>query len=261
MERVVRFHYPNGVLKEEIHYADQKEHGPWRLWHTNGMLAEEYWMDHGIYRDCVARSWHDNGMLKSEVSWIGEKQSGRNLVLDRDGGIVTCMYTDKKQVVSFHQYEKSRELDPTLPKYPDLGGRNGRISLLSMRPVGREAFRCVTDQDTAIDALRGRGVEIRRWMNDPHYFERKRFGDLDVNAVRSFAEILQTAGAVEIAVGLFGQDVGKGVEDAGALIVKMPDDQAARQRLVEIMPGRSATFFDQRSTSGGTGGCIVLVRE
>jgi hypothetical protein len=44
MEHIERKFYPDGTLREEIHYKNNKEHGHWRVWHPNGVLAEEYFL-------------------------------------------------------------------------------------------------------------------------------------------------------------------------------------------------------------------------
>ena len=73
--RVDRNYYPDGSLKEEIHYRGVSPHGLWRQWHPNGRIAGEWYLDKGVYIEGTNRtSWYPDGTLQYEITYVNGKQ-------------------------------------------------------------------------------------------------------------------------------------------------------------------------------------------
>lgn len=67
--------YPNGNPELACSYLDGKLHGPYRLWHPNGQLAQSYTYQHGIIAD-DAMDYYPSGQLKLARHYKNGKRVG-----------------------------------------------------------------------------------------------------------------------------------------------------------------------------------------
>ena len=89
MDRVERKYFPDDKLEQEVHYRRTREHGAWRRWHANGVLADELWFEDGIYVNGVMRTWYPSGGLESESPhYVNGHLVGRQSVYREDGSLL-----------------------------------------------------------------------------------------------------------------------------------------------------------------------------
>ena len=120
MDRIERKYYPNGTLQEEIHFRNNKEHGLWRRWHPNGVLAAEWLFEDGLYTTFISKTWDEHGTLRSEVPFVNGIQIGRHSAYDEKSNILARQYVLETGTVSRATYDAACETRPELHRYePD----------------------------------------------------------------------------------------------------------------------------------------------
>ena len=69
------FYFPNGLLQEESHYKNEKQHGTQKSWHDNGQLKiEANYVEEK--RDGKLKMWTNEGFLYGEYSYSKDKKNG-----------------------------------------------------------------------------------------------------------------------------------------------------------------------------------------
>lgn len=238
MERVERKYYPDGTLQEEVHYLGNREHGPWRRWHPNGVLAEEYWFDRGVYENCVARTWFTSGALKSEVAFVNGRQSGRATVFAEDGSVIDRYYALDGKKVSRNQYDRACESRPELQKYADEidnspRGQQGRGWKRQAHKTANQGKQ--DDRQFIGDLLKSRTAEARGWLiGDKASAERNNLGELGTDLSLRLVEQLYTLGAIVVLAVNIDSIPGEDVETTDDILVRLPGHGIGRASLFEF---------------------------
>lgn|GEM_PF-4795243 len=190
-DRVEREHYPDGTLQREVHYRGTLEHGPWREWHPNGVLAKEFWFDMGRFATGVNRTWSDKGVLLTEKAHFDGMCVGRVSVYNEDGSLQHREYRAGGRVVWRELYDELCEGDAALPRYTD---PDPPLVPAATRVGGADAER----SDALIRAmLKTTKAEARRWLRGRSSRSRT-LGEMTHEESRAFVERAYEAGAVKV---------------------------------------------------------------
>jgi hypothetical protein len=249
MDRVERSYYPDGHLKEEIHFRDGKEHGPWRLWHPNGQLAEEYWFENGLYGTSISRTWDENGMLRSEAPTVNGRQVGRFTVFTENGSILIRKYFLEDGEVSREEYEAACDTRPELHRYTDEPPLKGpRKTPQKKEPSSKARQHTARSNERRPDVsgveanerafvedlLSGKTSEALAWLLEGRDGAKRGLGEMGAAMSREFVEKWYEIGAVgawavQIEVSPFDGD-----ETTNHLLVELPQEQRKREKLFEL---------------------------
>src|SRR5580704_5095519 len=80
-----RHWHENGVMSEECLFEAGLQHGVARQWNKEGRLLGEFRMDHGTG---IEKSWYENGQLERESSSVNGKLCGRLRCWFEDGDLM-----------------------------------------------------------------------------------------------------------------------------------------------------------------------------
>jgi hypothetical protein len=208
LERVERQYFANGSLREEIHYLGSLEHGPWRSWHPNGVLASEYWFERGRYVNCVNRTWDECGRLLGECVWVdGTMIEAR--VFDKDGERIT------EDTIA----AKARAAERAFGKVKDTAYRGGES--------GRET-------NVIRQLLQSRRRDAAEWLGEAADLDSRCIGPLDRERASALVRQLVKLGAVRVLAVELQTTPGTTSESTNHLLVELPDGLGARQRLFEF---------------------------
>lgn len=76
--------FPDGEPWNEGAYINGQGHGIWREWHTNGIMSQEFTLDHGAWNG-VQTGWHPTGEKRLQVQWVNGDRQGIMRVWDEEG--------------------------------------------------------------------------------------------------------------------------------------------------------------------------------
>jgi hypothetical protein len=233
VERIEQKYYKNGALREEVHYRGNVPHGPWRRWHENGKLAEEYWLEDGAYTNGVMRKWDENGVLRSEVPWLRGKQVGRMSIYGPDGKVVSRVYSLEGGIVTRKQYETACEHRHDLPRYVDENG--GAKIVPESRPATKVRPISQLDVDNGVlaEILDGPKSEALVWLTGSTQERLRTLGEVGHQSSLEFVQKLYELGADKVLVAQIHSVPGVDVETSNDLVVQLPLDPEARRRLFQ----------------------------
>ena len=237
--RVERKYYDDGTLAEEVHYRGKKEHGPWRRWHPNGVLAEEFWFDDGLYHTGVNRSWDDTGQLRSEVPYVNCQQTGRMTVYDEKGRVVFRHYAIDGRKVSPAKYRAACDTRPELPRYPEPDEDDRKASTTRKRRAKRSPADNGQRDDTAFieELLSGASAEALGWLRGAPGDADRSLGDMAHDESVQLVERLYAMGAMKVHAVQMEQTPGTDDESTNHLLIELPvapDQAEARASLFEF---------------------------
>lgn len=215
--RVERTCYPDGTPKEEIHYKGKRNHGPWRKWHANGQLAEECWLEDGVYTNCTNRMWHPNGAVSAEAVFV------------RGKAVVTRVYSDTGELVA--------QIDPQAQRIP--------IRKWINRAMAAKPRKAKLDPDAAAraDAFAkerldgGATADAKQWLRDGRAKSAHTLGELDVDTSLELIIGLDVIGAKSVFAVEIESSPESGYQTSNQLIVELPginDDPGARARVFSL---------------------------
>lgn len=230
-DRVERTFHPNGKLKSEIHYRGITEHGPYRTWHPDGTLAEEYFFEIGAYRDGVMRSWHANGKLSTESRYVNFEEVGRMRIFNEDG-------SEFKYAEPFFR-KRTRKRKPAKPR---------------PRPSDADIER---HEAFIKDRLNAPRAEALAWLRSGPENSRN-LGEFDPSESVELVEIIYGLGAVEVIAVDIGTSMGRDFESSNELVVRLPPDPAKRASLFEFH-GRQARSVGFESEPDWGQSCIYML--
>lgn len=235
--RVERKYHDDGTLAEETHYRGKKEHGPWRRWHPNGVLAAECWFDDGVYNTTVNREWGDTGRLRSEVSWVNCRQTGRMTVYDENGRIIYRHYAIDARKVSPAKYRAACENRPELPRYPETDEDDHKASTRPKPRARRSPANSGPRDDAAFikELLSGASAEALGWLRGAPEDAYRSLGELPYDESMQLVERLYALGATKVHAVKIEQTPGTDDESTNHLLIELPppDNTEARARLFE----------------------------
>lgn len=219
---IVRVWHKNGVLANEEPYQDSLLHGVCRQWSESGRLLGKYRMVHGTG---VQRAWHENGKLQLEFSTVRGDFSGRYRLWLHDGTLLSEEVYLHGRIVSAKKYRAARAKDKSLPK---LIGKAGKPL-----PKTRAAEKHIHEVFVRYLLAQKNRSEARKWLETGGKKRRslgrfKREGD-----ALQFVEAFYKAGAAEV----IAPDVyaGKtGDQFADCLLVRLPKVAAQRRAIRKV---------------------------
>lgn len=217
IERVERVYYPDGSPKEETHYRGESCHGPWRLWHPNGVLGLEWWYENHLFADGVHREWFPNGKLKREVTFRGGRQ------------ISEVVYNSKGMRVPTHMEELNAEQRARIEKW----AAKARAVKLSVRRHSTDS----TQEQRAYSGaaiqefLAGKKRSAKEWLGEAIEPGARTLGEMDHAVSMLLVDSLLGLGAAEVlAVKIESRDDSEH-ETTNHLVVELPEDAHTRARV------------------------------
>ena len=231
---VVRVWHKNGVLANEERYLNGLLHGVCRQWSEAGRLLGKYRMVHGTG---VQRTWHENGRLQLEFSTVRGDFSGRYRLWLHDGALMSEEINLHGRPVTAEEYRAARAKDKSLPML------NGETGMPLPKTVATEKH--IHEVFVRSLLAQKNRAEVRKWLESGG------------NAVRSlgrfkrkadaliFVEALYKAGATEvIAPDIYASKTGD--QFADCLLVKLPRIAAKRKAIRKVcaaLPKRKLGAF------------------
>jgi hypothetical protein len=249
-----RSYHANGSLESEATLS--RDNGPIqgisRRWHPNGVLAEEFTIDQGLW-DGLHRIWNDKGELldsfemkkgtgalhvwswdrdsqwhlNGELTHVAGRLTGRQLTYCDGGTTAIEAYWLNDQKVSKRRYFDACNQDPRLPRY-DWEPPLPRFKL----PRPRRPKRPIkVSDDLPRTLLAGTGVrEALNWLLESREPSRSLGEATTQEDSLKLVKKLYSLGAVAVhAVEIDG--LATGDQNSGKLVVELPDDPERRKKL------------------------------
>jgi hypothetical protein len=233
MDRVERQFYPNGTLKEEIHYRDGKKHGVWRTWHPNGAPDLELSFENGEFADGIARIWDQAGWLRSEESLQNGRALGRMTIYNEDGSIFHRHYMLENGVVSRAAYDKACKTRPELPKYTDPDPpKERRTSARQMTKSAPDPGAHEADRAFVRKMLEKPHAEALSWLKEGSEGSMRTLGEMGRAPSERLVSKLYKLGAVKVLAAEI--DPGDNGQSTDHLLVELPQDPKARAKLFKF---------------------------
>jgi hypothetical protein len=212
-DRVERFYYPDGTLREEIHYRGVSEHGRWRQWHPNGQLAGEWWLDKGVYMNGTNRTWYPDGALESEDT-----------------------YANGNEIKALH-YSPSGKLLPTLSDQQ----RRRLRKLVAKAKLAKPGRGRRVDPDEAArtqafvqERLAGPTAGAREWLRGASDASRRNLGEMDTDVSIELVEHLHDLGSGNVLAVDITDITGCDDQTTNHVLVQLPDDPESRARVFSL---------------------------
>lgn len=245
-----RIWHPNGVLAEERLFTPGCADEMGRQWSTDGRLLGEYEIKNGTG---VLKRWHDNGSIQFEMSIVNGMQNGRQRVIDDEGEVMDEYYINNRRV-SKKKYLEACAKDPTLPRYDDLESPSPqpKPKRTKSRKKGKAASPDVAARDKTIEQMLGTPQcrDALAWLLDGVEGSHSIGEDEDPEEVIEFVRALHADGATAVTV-VDVQDYGDGMENAGKMVVTLPTDPSQRTAIFErCQPIAEKTGHDPEPDEG-----------
>jgi hypothetical protein len=219
---VVRVWHKNGVLANEERYLNGLLHGVCRQWSETGRLLGEYRMVQGTG---VQRTWHGNGRLQLEFSTVRGDFSGRYRLWLHDGKLMSEEIYLNGRPVTAEEYRAACTKDKSLPKLTGKAGKPLPNTVATEMHIHEVFVRSLLAQ-------KNRG-EVRKWLASGGKATRSLGRFKRVSDALKFVEALHRAGATEVIT----PDIyaGKaGDQFADCLLVKLPGIAAKRKAVRKV---------------------------
>lgn len=212
--RVERNYHPDGSLREEVHYRGSSSHGPWRMWHMNGVLAREYCYEKHVLADGTHRTWFSNGKLESELVIRGSRPVSE-VWYSRTGRRVASPM-DKYRAMQAKELDRwfaraAAARPPKRPRRPD--------------PAKAAAARFIEERAGSAKA------PARAWLASAGPDADRQLGELPLDQARRLVEGLFELGAAEVHVAEISTSPHDAHESANHVLITLPADPEARARL------------------------------
>lgn len=212
MLRVERLYYADGSLREETHYLGTLEHGPWRTWHPNGVLATEHWFDHGRYFNCVNRTWDASGRLLGECVWVAGILT-ESRIYDASGALVD---------------------EALISKQAEAAERVARKRKLVRRDRIAPDAALVQSIDTLTHLLRSGTRDAMSWLEEGTEPHSRSIGMLTQNQSIELVRHLRSLGATGVLVAAVERTPGTSVESTNHVLLELPPRGRERKALFEF---------------------------
>ena len=219
---VVRVWHKNGVLANEERYLNGLLHGVCRQWNEAGRLLGKYRMVQGTG---VQRTWHENGRLQLEFSTVRGDFSGRYRLWLNDGKMMSEEIYLNGRPVTVEEYRAVCAKDPSLPKLTGNAGKPLPNTVATEKHI-HEVF------VHSLLAHKNR-AEVRKWLESGGNAVRSLGRFKRVSDALKFVESLYKAGATEvIAPDIYAGKAGD--QFADCLLVKLPKFAAKRKAVRKV---------------------------
>ena len=219
---VVRVWHKNGVLANEERYLNGLLHGVCRQWSETGRLLGEYRMVQGTG---VQRTWHENGRLQLEFSTVRGDFSGRYRLWLNDGKLMSEEIYLHGKPVSVGEYRAARAKDPSLPKLTGKAGKPLPNTVATEKHIHEVFVRSLLAQKYRAEAA--------EWLENGGKGVRSLGRFKRVSDALKFVESLYKAGATEvIAPDIYAGKAGD--QFADCLLVKLPGIAAKQKAIRKI---------------------------
>ena len=231
---VVRVWHKNGVLANEERYLNGFLHGVCRQWSEAGRLLGEYRMAHGTG---VQRTWHENGRLQLEFSTVRGDFSGRYRLWLHDGALMSEEINLHGRPVTAEEYRAARAKDKSLPML------NGETVMPLPKTVATEKH----IHEVFVRSLLAQKsrAEVRKWLESGGKAVRSLGRFKRESDALKFVQALYKAGATEvIAPDIYASKTGD--QFADCLLVKLPGIAAKRKAIRKVcaaLPKRKLGAF------------------
>jgi hypothetical protein len=219
---VVRVWHKNGVLANEERYQNGLPHGVCRQWSEAGRLLGKYRMVHGTG---IQRTWHENGRLQLEFSTVRGDFSGRFRMWLHDGALMSDVIYLQGRPVTDEEYRAARAKDKSLFKL------NGKIGIPLPKSVATEKH--IHEVFVRSLLAQNNRAEVRKWLASGGKTVRSLGRFKRVSDALKFIEALYKAGVT----GVIAPDIyaGKaGAEFADCVLVRLPKIAAKRKAIRKV---------------------------
>ena len=114
-------YYPNGSVREEIHFADGKYHGVYKEFSEQGWVSHRSTYEHGRMHGVLHR-FYENGMLQAEANYYHGRIHGRAKEFHPNGTVRLKMdYSYGNPLSSLEEYDESGKLVRSSAPQPAAG--------------------------------------------------------------------------------------------------------------------------------------------
>ena len=104
-----RLYHPNGKLKQEGNYVDNKMTGVWKSYHDNGQLREEVLFENNLENGPFVE-YHANGKLAAEGAYLdGDSEHGELKLYNEAGELIRTMNCDRGRCTTTWAAEENPE--------------------------------------------------------------------------------------------------------------------------------------------------------
>jgi hypothetical protein len=213
---VERVWHRNGILAEETPFEDGQMHGLCRRWAEDGRLLGEFRMEQG---SGLVRRWYGNGRLASEIQTVRGAMTGRARHWLRDGTLFRVAYYLDHAAVTREQYEAATAKDAALTRYADADVDPFDDSkTLDFEKADHAQF-----VDELLNASRTENASA--WLGSG---SARQIGDsADIATLKNRVGDILKAGATNVvAVRIYSDKAGK--EFCDHLVIVLPEDRSLR---------------------------------
>lgn len=251
MSEVERSYFEDGSLHSEIPKANGVPHGIVQHWHSNGQIAFRIPMEDGLVNG-IAKQWDEEGNLlgtyemqkgtgveilwarvgqiRATCSYINGKRSGPSRAYDDDGEAFAEGYWVDGEPVVWKNYVLACERNASLPNSPEdepqLPAKIARLKELEARigPAGMADLlpRRLLQGENSREALEWLKEDRARSLGE---------GGRHRKSLNTVVKLYDLGAKCVHAVGVIRYEGGE--ENAGNLVVELPDDEAARSALLD----------------------------
>jgi hypothetical protein len=219
---VVRVWHKNGVLANEERYLNGFLHGVCRQWSEAGRLLGEYRMAHGTG---VQRTWHENGRLQLEFSTVRGDFSGRYRLWLHDGALMSEEINLHGRPVTAEEYRAARAKDKSLPKLTGNAGKPLPNTVATEKHIHEVFVRSLLAQKNC--------VEVGKWLESGGNAVRSLGRFKRESDALKFVQALYKAGATDvIAPDIYASKTGN--QFADCLLVKLPNIAPKRKAVRKV---------------------------
>ena len=219
---VVRVWHKNGVLANEERYLNGLLHGVCRQWNETGRLLGKYRMVHGTG---VQRIWHENGRLQLEFSTVRGDFSGHYCLWLNDGKLMSEEIYLNGRPVTAEEYRAACAKDKSLPKLTGNAGKPLPNTVATEKHIHEVFVRSLLAQKNR--------AEVRKWLASGGKAVRSLGRFKRESDALKFVEALYKAGASKvIAPDIYAGKAGD--QFADCLLVKLPKIAPKRKAIRKV---------------------------
>jgi len=111
LEGMSKCWYPNGNVRWEVMYKQNKEMGPIREWNEDGIISHHYYCKLGI-KSGPFKSWYDKGCQKVDCCFVDGKIIGNYRCWHRNGKLrINCHYLNGKLEDEYQKWHSNGQLE------------------------------------------------------------------------------------------------------------------------------------------------------
>jgi MORN repeat variant len=257
-----RLWHENGVLAEEGRYRNGLLHGVIRKWSTKSQLLGTCKFDNG---SGLLREWYDNGQLSYEWSCVKGEMTGRMKWWAEDGMLYGQRYYFDGHLISKRAYLQKCESMPGLPRFEDEKTANTMGNYIrSLRRSKREQAKSGLtlhdleeqkwfDESCKHEAKEKNSSELLAWLTKGNKQE-KELGEMSKRQALQFTRKLYSLGAVKVWTTNIERDE-DGTEYSKRLIIALPEASMKQGEIYELCAGPARPFI------GGSAPAIRIGKE